>query len=262
MVLHLLIFLAAGGFAGILAGLLGVGGGMVIVPALNFIFSHYALIPNNINMHVASGTSLCIMIFTSIFSLLGHYKHGDILWSLYRKMFFFIAMGTIIGACFADLLPTEVMKKVFAIFLFIVSVHMMLNIKARRRYFKPPDWVSRLVGTIIGVLSGFLGIGGGTVMIPYLSKCRIRIRKIAPVSSLCSLTVAIVGSFSVVFTGWYDNQVAWSTGYIYWPAVLMVGLPSTLFARVAAKWTYLVPLHMLKIIFVIFLSVTGVLMLL
>lgn len=261
MLFHFLLFLGAGGFAGILAGLLGVGGGMVIVPALNFIFNHYQLIPDSINMHVASGTSLCIMVFTSIFSLLGHYKHGDILWSLYRKMFGFIAMGTVLGAFFADLLPTFVMKKVFAFFLFIMSINMVLNLKARRRYFNPPDWLSRVVGTMIGMLSGFLGIGGGTIMIPYLSKCRIRIRKIAPIASLCSLTVAIVGSSAVIFTGWYDNPVAWSTGYVYWPAVLLVALPSMLFARLSAKWTYLVPLHTLKTMFVIFLCVTGVLML-
>jgi hypothetical protein len=261
MLVSLILFFIAGGFAGTLAGLLGVGGGMIIVPALNFIFTHYTHIPSNIVMHVASGTSLCVMIFTSLFSLLGHYKHGDILWERYKKMFLFIAGGTVIGAIFADMVPTFVMKKLFGFFLLVVSLNMYLTRKNSRHYFKPPDWVSRLVGTGIGLLSGFLGIGGGTIMIPYLSRCRVRVRRIAAISSLCTLTVAVVGTCAVIRTGWDDNPIHWSSGYVYWPAVLLAGIPSTLFARLAAKWTYRLPIHLLKILFIILLLITGVLML-
>lgn len=261
MFFDLLLFIIAGSFAGIMAGLLGIGGGLIIVPALSIIFTTYKIVPQDIVMHVASGTSLCVMIFTAQFSLWGHYKHGDILWALFKKMLVFIAMGTVVGGIFADLLPTYVIKQVFGGFLLVVALHMYLNRKATRRKFVPPDWFSRTIGGVIGMVSGFLGIGGGVIMIPYLSRCKIQIRKIASISTLCSLTVAIVGTFTVIITGWNDNPVAWSTGYVYWPAVLLAALPSALFARIAARWTYIIPLRFMKAIFIFLLLVIGIKML-
>lgn len=255
--LDLFFFLLAGSFAGLMAGLLGIGGGMVIVPALSLIFSHSKTIPPHIIMHVASGTSLCAMVFTSQFSLLGHYRYGDIMWGMYKKLLVFVLIGTICGAMLADNIPSDHIRLVFGIFLLVVATETWLRRPSLKRNFKPPLWFSRGIATITGVVSGFLGIGGGTIMIPYLSRAKVPMRKIAAISCLTSLTVAVVGTITVILTGLHDNVVPWSTGYIYWPAVLMIALPSTVFARLGAKWAYRIRLRWLRAFFIVFLFITG-----
>lgn len=253
------LFAGAGAFSGLMAGLLGIGGGIILVPALIFIFSHNPDIPANSVMHLAAGTTLASMIFTASSSVLAHRARGRILMPVYVRMAPGIIVGIIIGALIADMLPTRVLKTLFGLFLLLIVYKMvrMKPLSKRRRFPKP--WVNRLVCLGIGLKSGLLGIGGGAIIIPYLTYCGVKVRKIAGIASLCSLTVAVIGCVVYAITGYDElNLPVKAIGYVYWPATFFIAIPSILFAQIGANLTYSLPLKQLKISFIVFLLITAV----
>lgn len=241
------IFALTGAFAGFMAGVLGIGGGMIVVPALAFIFHHSQIIPDALEMHVAAGSSLAIMIFTAQASVRAHRKTGEILWPIYHRLWPGILFGTISGAIIADLLPTDWLKIIFGIFLLIIAFKMLANIHVDHPHHVPSIWVDRLISYLIGFKSGLLGIGGGALIVPYLNYCGVNTYKIPAVSSLCTLTVAMIGTIAFIVTG--SNEVGlpeFCSGYVYWPAVIWVAIPSMLFAPIGAQITYALPVQQLK----------------
>jgi uncharacterized membrane protein YfcA len=263
MVLHEAVYVFIGVFAGMIAGALGIGGGVVVVPGLVFLFQINQAVPFPIIMHVAVGTSLAIMIFTSIASLKAHANQGEILWPIFNKLWPGIIIGSCVGALAAQFIPTAWLKIIFALFLLLVALKMGLDL--HKKYAKqqfPRNWINRLVSFVIGVKSGLLGVGGGVLIVPYLTYCGVPVRQIAPVSNLCTLTVAVIGSLVFMLTGLKDmSAIAYSTGYIYWPAVLGVAIPSALLAPVGAKLNYVLPIYYLKYGFIVILILTALKML-
>jgi uncharacterized membrane protein YfcA len=256
---HGTIYAMTGAFAGLLAGALGIGGGMIVVPALLYIFHNTQIIPAEIEMHVAAGSSLAIMIFTSQASVRAHYQQGEILWPLYHRLWPGIIIGVIAGAIIADVLSTQWLKIIFGIFLLIVGLYMLLNFQITKAQRTPKSWVNAIVSCLIGFKSGLLGIGGGALIIPYLTYCGVEVRKIPSLSSLCTLTVAIVGTIACSITGSNEPGLPqFCTGYVYWPAVIWVAIPSVLFAPVGAHITYALPVQQLKYGFTVILLMTGV----
>jgi uncharacterized membrane protein YfcA len=252
------LFLIAGCIAGAMSGLLGIGGGTIIVPALSMIFTKQANIPDGVVMHMASGTALCIMIFTSASSTFTHFKHGSRAWLYFRRVVLYIIIGIVLGALVADFLPTYMMKKVFGGFLILVAFEMQFGRLISRIRFRPTKMTEACVMLVIGCISGLLGIGGGTLIFPYLSRCRMTTRKITSISAACSLTAGVIGTISVMTTG-YNNTfyIPWSTGYVYWPAVLLAAFPSIIFAHIFAAKAYTMPIKYLRLAFVVFLAVIG-----
>lgn len=257
-----IIYSAIGVVAGLMAGILGIGGGIIVVPGLLFVFQYNELIPADISMHVAAGTSLAVMIFTSIAALIAHHKLGEILWPIFNKLWPGIAAGAIFGAVLAEFIPTYWLKIVFSLFLFFVAFKMLTDIHVMHKERAPGRWIDGLVSSVIGLKSGLLGVGGGVLIIPYLSYCGIEPRKIAPVSNLCTLTVGVLGSIVVMCTGLKEMaQVPYATGYVYWPAVLLVAIPSSIVAPLGAKLNYILPVKQLKYGFVVILVLTALKML-
>ncbi len=256
------VYAFIGIFAGLMAGVLGIGGGVIVVPGLVFVFQHTQVIPENISMHVAAGTSLAVMILTSQSSLRAHLKLGDVLWPIFNKLWPGIIFGTIAGATLAYFMPTYWLKIIFAVFLFLVAFKMITDLHVTHPVRFPPTWVNRLVSFLIGLKSGMLGVGGGVLIIPYLTYCGVAIRKIAAVSNLCTLTVAVVGTIVFMITGQHEmSAVPYSTGYVYWPAVLFVAIPSSLIAPLGAKLNYVIPVKQLKYGFIVILLITAIKML-
>ena len=253
------IYAMTGAFAGLMAGILGIGGGMIIVPALVYIFHHTQIIPSSMEMHVAAGSSFAIMLFTGQASVRAHYRQGAVLWHVYGLLWPTLVIGAISGALLAARLPTHWLKIIFGIVLLGIGINMLLKIKVSRPHNLPPTWINRLIGFIIGFKSGLLGIGGGAVIVPYLSYYGVDTRKIPGVSALCTFTVAAIGTVTVMYTG--HNLVglpAYTTGFIYWPAVLWVAIPSVLFAPIGARLTYIMPVDELKYGFVAILILAAV----
>lgn len=262
VVFHGAIYAFIGIFAGLMAGILGVGGGIIVVPGLVFVFQQTHLIPESILMHVAAGTSLAVMIFTSQAALIAHYRLGEILWSVFNKLWPGIVLGALAGGVIAEFIPTYWLKTLFAIFLFFVAVKMLADGHVERVEQFPKAWINRLISFLIGFKSGLLGVGGGVLIIPYLTYCGVAVRKIAAVSNLCTFSVGLVGALTFMVTGQSEMAaIPNSTGYVYWPAVLWVAIPSSIIAPLGAKLNYLLPVKQLKYGFIVILLLTAIKML-
>lgn len=256
------IYALIGAFAGLMSGAIGIGGGIIIVPGLVFVFQLNHAIPEHLSMHVAAGTSLAVIIFTSLVSVRAHYKIGGILWPVFNRLWPGLVVGVISGVLIADSVPTSWLKIIFGLFLIFVMVKMLVNIHASNKETIPGFWTNGIISYLIGVSSGVLGVGGGVLIVPYLTYCGVVARKIVGVSNLCTFVVGIAGTIVFMITGQNDMaNIAYTTGYIYWPAVLFVGIPSTLMAPLGAKLNYILPIQYLSYGFIVILFLTAIKML-
>jgi len=253
------LYLLTGCFAGLMSGALGVGGGIIVVPALLMIFHHNGLVSDAISMHMAAGTSLAILMFTSQASMRAHRKLDDILWPVYHRLLGGLIAGTFLGALLADLIPSAWLELFFGVFLLLVAAHLIFdrNMKPGRQF--PPSLINHVASFLIGLLSGLLGIGGGLLIVPYLTYCGVEIRKIVAVSVSCTMTVSIIGTIAFILSGYHQAGLPpWSTGYIYWPAVLGIGIPGSLTAPLGARLAYIIPLKYLRAVFIVLLLITAI----
>lgn len=234
-----------GSIAGILSGLLGIGGGVIVIPLLVWLFK-LQNIPSDLIMHLAAGTSLSVMIFTAASSLYGHIKHGIDIWPIYHRLAIGMVIGTVFGAVFGHFLPGRFLEILFAIFIFIIAIRMLIAIKTKSTRTLPGPLGMFSMALLIGSKSGLLGLGGGAITIPFLSYCNVPIRNIVAVSVSCSLTIAIIGTISFIITGQHAIDLpSWSLGYIYLPAFLGVVLTSPLCAQLGTYLSHKLPVTVL-----------------
>jgi len=257
----LLAYLLVGALAGIIGGLLGLGGGLVIVPALLYLFIRQGL-PAEILMHLAVATSLATIVFTSISSTFTHHRHGAVLWSQVKLFVPGIILGGLLGAIIADHLASNSLRVAFGVFEILVAVQIGFDIKASAHRELPARGGMFLAGSGIGTLSTLLGIGGGTLTVPFLLWCNVNIRNAIATSSASGLPVALVGTIAMMITGWdSENLPAGTTGYVYWPAATVILIASVLFAPLGARLTHTLPVKSLKRIFAVVLAGVGIRML-
>ena len=258
---NILIYLLLGSFAGILAGLLGVGGGLIIVPVLAWFFASQHF-PPELLMQLAVGTSLATIIPTSISSIHAHHKKAAVLWTVFLSLIPGIIIGALLGAVIADQLPSHTLKLIFAIFVLMVAAQLFFGIKPHASRGMPGQFGRGIAGTVIGSLSAIVGIGGGSLTVPYLLINNIKIQQAIATSSACGLPIAMAGAFGFIITGWNTNIPEYSLGYVYLPAFITISISSVLFAPLGAHWAYKVDGVKLKKGFAIFLLIVGVKMLL
>ncbi len=252
------MYLVVGAFAGVMSGLFGIGGGVIVIPALAAIFLHYAAIPQNAEMQMAVGTSLAIMIVTSLSALYAHYKREAVRWDIFFRMLPGLAIGAIIGAFIAHFLSSNILKIIFSGFLFIIGVRMALNRETHEGKKPVSSLVTQIAALLIGVLSSLLGIGGGVLLVPFLLYSQMDIRAATGTSIACGLSVGIVATICFMIAGLFTLiPVEWSTGYIYWPAFLGISVASALFAPLGAMLAHKLPKEFLKRIFGWFLLVMA-----
>ncbi len=261
-VLSGVVYALIGAFAGLMSGAIGIGGGIIIVPGLVFVFQLNHIIPDNLAMHVAAGSSLAVIIFTSLAAVRVHYKIGEILWPVFNRLWPGLVLGVISGVLIADAVPTSWLKILFGLFLLFVAVKMFANLKGSATSTAPGFWSNGIISYFIGMLSGLLGVGGGVLIVPYLTYCGVTMRKIVSVSNLCTFAVGTIGTVVFIFTGQNDMaNIPYSTGYIYWPAVFLVGIPSILMAPFGVKLNYILPMQYLTYGFIVLLILTALKML-
>lgn len=257
----LIIYLLVGAFVGLIAGLLGVGGGLIIVPALVFVFQGQGVDPAVI-VHLAIGTSLATIAITSISSMRAHHRHGAVQWTVFRRLVPGIVVGSLLGAVIADFLPTQAMRLWFGIFELLVAAQIGFNLMVAPRGHLPGSVGTNIAGGIIGAVSAALGIGGGTLTTPFMVWCNFSLRQAVATSSACGLPIALAGAAGFVATGWNKSGLPeWSSGYLYWPAFAGIVISSLLFAPLGAKLTHTLPVSVLRRFFAIFLAILGVRML-
>lgn len=253
-----LIYLLVGAFAGVLAGLFGIGGGLVIVPVLIFTFIALGISPD-ILTHVAVATSLTTIVFTSISSVWTHHSKQAILWHTVKRMSIGLMIGTAIGAIFISSVPGPMLQKLIGVFALLLSLKMLLGWQPSGEGKAPNATGLTLAGGLIGFASSWFGIGGGTFTVPYLSWLRIDMRNAVATSAACGLPIALAASVANMVTGWDQAGLPeWSTGYVYWPAVIGVAITSVPFARVGAKLAHSLDTKLLKRLFACLLLVVGV----
>lgn len=255
----LFLFMLAGSLAGVMSGLLGIGGGMIIVPTFNIIFESHMHFPEAIVMHLASGTALCIMIFTSSTSVYAQWQVSAKARAYFKETWCFLVVGIIAGALLADILSTSVLRKIFSIFILLIAFEMQFGRYLSKKRIRVSPNVDGVIISFIGVFSGLLGIGGAVLLIPYLSRRRMTLRKITHISALMSLTAGVVGTITVMLAGLNHphGHEPWSVGYVYLPAAIFCLIPSMLLAKFSASQAHLVPVKYLKMFFILFLVATS-----
>lgn len=253
-----LLYLLLGAVAGVLAGLFGIGGGMVVVPALIFAFGAQHL-PVDVLTHLAVGTSLACIIGTAISSIIAHHQKGGVLWPIFTSCTLGILLGAALGVKTAVLLPGALLQKLIGIFAICVALQMALNLKPKASRGLPgkPGLVG--AGGVIGWASAIFGIGGGTLTVPFLTWCNVSMRQAVGTSAALGLPIAIVGAVTNIVAGWdAPGLPQWSLGYVYLPAVLGIVIASTPFARVGARLAHRLPGHILKRAFALLLVIVGI----
>jgi uncharacterized membrane protein YfcA len=257
----LFFYLALGAFAGIMAGLLGVGGGLIIVPALAWILQ-LQQVSEAVIMHLAIGTSLATIVITSISSVRAHHHHGAVLWPVFWKLTPGIVAGALVGAKIADLLPSATLRIVFSLFVLLVAAQMGFAAKPAPHRDLPGTAGMLTAGGVIGFVSAIVGIGGGSLTVPFLNWCNTSIRHAVATSAACGLPIAIAGALGFVVNGWNRADLpSWSGGYVYGPALLGIAAASMLSAPWGARLAHTLPTEVLKKVFAGFLAIVGVKML-
>jgi len=256
-----LIYLALGAFAGTLAGMLGVGGGLVIVPVLAWVFLGFGF-DGSVIMHLAVGTSLATIVFTSVSSVRAHHQRGAVQWPAVVRLMPGLVFGVAIGALLADKLPTPALRTVFGVFELLVAAQMGFSLLPEAHRELPGRWGMTLAGTVIGSVSAVVGIGGGTLTVPFLLWCGVAMRQAVATSAACGLPIAVAGAVAFAYVGGGNqNLPPYAFGYLYLPALLGVAASSILFAPLGARLAHTLPTIALKRFFAIFLAVLGVKML-
>ncbi len=257
-----LAYLFTGAFAGMTAGLMGLGGGAVIVPILYALFTIQALAPEY-TMQLAVGTSLATIVFTAISSSLTHYRLGNIQTKTVLWLTPGIIIGAWLGAAIADALPTDTLRRIFGIFEIIIAMQIGFGFKPGANRTLPSPRGLAVAGSFIGTISSIMGIGGGSLTVPYLLWCNVPMKEAVGSSAACGLPIAFAGVIGFIVAGLGNPGLPdWSLGYVYLPATLCIVSTSVLFAPIGAHLAHRLPVLILKRIFAVFLVLVGLKMLL
>ncbi len=246
LILILLLMGTAGGFA---AGLLGIGGGMVLVPFITMIFTAKQF-PPQVVVHMAIATSLATILFTSLSSVRAHHKHGAVLWPVVARLAPGIVIGSWIGPWIGKQLDTSAMAMVFAIFVACSATQMLRNAQPHASRALPGTPGMLAAGGTIGVVSGLVGAGGGFLSVPFMSWCNVKVHNAVATSAALGFPIALSGTLSNIFWGWNEPGLPqYSLGYIYLPALVVIAAASMTMAPLGARAAHRMPVKRLKRIF-------------
>lgn len=253
------LLLLAGAFAGILAGLLGVGGGIVIVPALYHIFS-YLEIDSSVRMHLAVGTSLATIIPTSVRSVRAHHARGSFDKDIFKAWVPGMVVGVMLGTWLANLAEFNELTLVFATVALLVSLYMALGNPAwRLADGLPGNPANSIIAAVIGGVSAMMGIGGGTLSVPTLNLFGVPIHRSVGTAAGFGLVIAIPGALGFVAGGWDKPMLPeFSLGYVNWLGFLLIVPMTMLTVPAGAKLAHSLSQTGLRRAFALFLGVTSV----
>lgn len=254
---YLPYYLLTGACTGVLSGLLGIGGGLVIVPVLAMVFATAAF-PADYVMQMALGTSLATIVPTSISSMRAHHRYQAVNWALVQRISPGIVAGTLFGAWLAGQLATRPLKLIFVVFAFAVSVQMLLDARPKPSRQLPGGATTNAVGMGIGLLSSMVGIGGGSLSVPFMVFCNVPVRMAVGTSSAIGLPIALAGMAGYTWAGvGVVGLPSWSVGFVYLPALIGVSLASVVMAPFGARLAHRLPVARLKKLFAMLLLILG-----
>lgn len=254
------IYLLTGAFVGFAAGLLGIGGGLIIVPVLTTAFVYF--LDSSDIVHIAIGTSLATILLTSLSSVRAHHQHDAVRWDAFRLLAFGVLAGAFIGGWVSQYFSSGTLSKIFGVLELLIAINMLLAIKPNPSRQLPGLPGNTIAGLIIGKLSSLVGIGGGTLTTPYLVWNNVSMHQAIATSTAVSLPVALAGTIGYILAGMQAHDLpAYTTGYIYWPAFFGITLASIFTAPIGARLAHKLPVKVLKRGFGVFLLLLAAKML-
>ncbi|MBE7367812.1 sulfite exporter TauE/SafE family protein [Ramlibacter pallidus] len=238
---------------GFLAGLLGIGGGMIMVPFVNMILEARGY-PADYSVKMAVATSLATIVFTSMSSVRAHQKRGAVLWPVVKVLAPGILVGSVLGAQIAHALPGKLLGVLFAIFVAFSATQMFLNRKPKPSRTLPGAAATFGVGGVIGVLSSLVGAGGAFVSVPFMTWCNIKIHDAVGTSAALGFPIALAGTLGYIYAGLgLPRMPAGSVGYLYLPGLVVISAASMLLAPLGARTAHRMDIQPLKKVFAIVL---------
>ncbi|HQW19406.1 MAG TPA: sulfite exporter TauE/SafE family protein [Rhodocyclaceae bacterium] len=248
-------------FSGFIAGLFGVGGGLILVPFLFMLFTMQGFTDTQ-TMHMALGTAMGSIMFTSISSMTAHHQHSAVRWDIFRSMAPGLVFGTLGGSAVASGLATQSLAMLFTAIVYIAALQMMLGIKPKATRSLPGRFGLLLVGTLIGFVSSLVSAGGGFMSVPFMLWSNVVVHQAVGTSAALGFPIAVGGFIGYVASGWNAPGLPpYSFGYVYLPALIGVVLMSFSTAPLGAKLAHRLPVGYLKRAFGIFLVLLATKML-
>ncbi len=248
LIVGLLVLGAAVGFA---AGLLGIGGGMLLVPFMTMLLT-VENFPNAYVVHMAIATSLATIMFTSIASVRAHHAHGAVRWDVVRLLVPGILIGSWIGPWIGSRMNASALA--FAGFVTFSALQMLLDRKPAASRDLPGTSGLLGAGGIIGTLAGLVGAGGGFVSVPFMTWCNVKIHNAVATSAALGFPIALAGTLSNIYFGMHEADLPkGSLGFVYLPALLVISLASVTTAPLGAKTAHRLPVKSLKKVFALVL---------
>jgi uncharacterized membrane protein YfcA len=261
---QMLVFPLIGAVSGALAGLFGIGGGLVMVPALYYVFSTADMgVPESARMHFSIGSSLAVIVFTALASARAHHARGAVVWPAVARLVPGVLAGGLIGAVLADAMGDRTLQATFGAFVIIITLYIVLGYTPPAVRRLPGMAATMVAGVVIGTVSALAGIGGGVMTVPFMLWSNTPLHKAVGTAAACTLPVALAGAIGFAWTGW-DSQPSpdRSTGYILWPAVIGISIGSMAMAPAGAWLAHSLPVIHLRRAFAILLMFVGARMLL
>jgi len=251
-----LIFPCIGICAGLLAGLLGIGGGMVLVPGLFFYLKHENLAPGN-EMLFALGTSLACIVPTSMSATLAHQRKNNVDWNAFKQLVPGLLLGGLCGAQLANILASHWLERIFGILCLLLSLRIFIGFKPKHIKQKS-KFEHAGYGGLMGSIAALTGIGGGALVNPYMLWSGFSTYHAVGTSAASVFAISSVSTLAYIFLG-HDSALEQAhIGYVIWPAVLAVALFSVLAAPLGAKLAYHLPEKRLKQLLATLLLVVSI----
>lgn len=254
-------YLGIGAVVGFLAGLLGIGGGMVMVPMLFFVFGAKGF-PHGHLMHFALGTAMATVAFTSLSSVRAHHRHGGVDWRVARAMAPGIVAGSLVAALVAGFVPTRPLAVFFTAFMFYASAQMFVESKPAPTRSLPGAAGLFSVGAGIGAISSILAAGGAFLSIPFLIRCNVPLRRAIGTAAANGFPIAVAGTVGYIAHGLNVSDLpAGSLGFVYLPALALVVAASIPLAPLGARLAHRLPVRRLRVVFALMLLALALRML-
>lgn len=246
-----------GACAGFLAGLIGIGGGMIMVPFLSFVLTAKGF-PEEYILKMGVATSLATICFTSLSSVRAHHQRGAVLWPVVKLFAPGILLGSLIGAQIAVAMPTKALSVLFAIFVIFSATQMFLDRKPKPTRVLPPGLGMFGMGNLIGLLSSLVGAGGAFVSVPFMTWCNVKIHQAVGTSSALGFPIAFAGTMGYIWAGQnMPDMPPGAFGYLYVPGLVVISLASICTAPLGARTAHRMDIRPLKKAFAVVLYILA-----
>lgn len=256
--------MAIGTVVGFLAGLLGIGGGLIIVPALSALLVHFHVTDAQHVVVIAIATSLASILFTSTSSALAHHKNNNVPWNIAPAVLVGVSSGALVSGFIASYLPVQWLKTIFAVAVVFIALRMIIASKRVSKSRAMPNAPVVASSTaLVGGLSGMIGIGGGALLVPLLNFFSVDMKKAIGCAALSGIAIALFGSLGYIVSGWHVKPFSEGfVGFVYLPALAGIVVTSWFSAPWGAKATHFLPVSQVKKIFALLLVIIAIRMML